>query len=326
MICDSEESYTRKLAEALLLKKEVTLGVRLCSSVEMLERLLEMSQIEVLLISEEIPYEKRKQVFDGKRLVLTRRHCADLGRDEEELRKYQSVDVLSAEILKAFQENSGTFSFLKKRETRLLAVYSPVHRIGKTTFALKKGKLLAAQENVLYLNLETYAGIGGYFREEETQDLSHLLYYARQERDDISVRIASMVRQMGHLDYIPPMKVWTDLKSVTMKEWEQFFQKLMAQSIYDVIILDIGNSLENVFEVLKLCDYLFLLQTSDVYAKGKLKQYQYMLQVLGHQELEKKTLYVDLDRPMRQAVRTSLEELERKEGRDKVYASCGTTS
>lgn len=302
------------------------MGVRLCSSVEMLERLLEMSQIQVLLISEEIPYEKRKQVFEGKRVVLTRAHCVDLGREEEELRKYQSVDVLSAEILRAFQESSGTVSFLKKKETRLLAVYSPIHRIGKTTFALKLGKQLAAQENVLYLNLETYAGIGGYFRDEDVQDLSHLLYYARQERDDISVRIASMAKQMGHLDYIPPMKVWTDLKSVTMKEWEQFFQKLVAQSIYDVIILDIGNSLEDVFGVLNLCDYLFLLETSDVYAKGKMKQYRHMLQVLGHQELEKRTLYVDMDRPIRQAVRTGLEELERKEGRDRVYASGGTTS
>ena len=32
LICDPEEEYVRRLAEALLLKKEVTAGVRICSS------------------------------------------------------------------------------------------------------------------------------------------------------------------------------------------------------------------------------------------------------------------------------------------------------
>lgn len=302
------------------------MGVRLCSSLEMVERLLEIGQIQVLLISEEVPYEKRKQVFAGKRIVLTRQHCADLGAEERELRKYQSVDRLSAEILKAFQETSGAASFLKNKKGKLLAVYSPIHRIGKTTFALKLGKQLALQENVLYLNLETYAGIGGYFRDEDVQDLSHLLYYAKQEKDDISVRIASMVKRMGNLDYIPPMKVWTDLRFVHVKEWEQFFEKLMKQSIYDVILLDMGNIVEDIFEILNMCDHILLLQTEDVYAKAKMEQYRYMIRLLGYQELEKRTLYVDMDKPLRQSVRAALEELNRQRGREKNYAAGGTTS
>ena len=87
------------MAEALLLKKEVTVGVRICSSLEMLERLLEIGEIQVLLISEDVPYAKRKQVFGGKRIVLTRQHCMDLGVEEEEVRKYQSVDKISAAII-----------------------------------------------------------------------------------------------------------------------------------------------------------------------------------------------------------------------------------
>ena len=67
---------------------------------------------------------------------------------------------------------------------------------------------------MLYLNLETYAGMGGYFRDQDAPDLANVLYYAKQERDDIGIRIASMVKRMGDLDYIPPMKVWTDLRAV----------------------------------------------------------------------------------------------------------------
>lgn len=310
-----------------MLKKEVNVGIRICSSLDMAERLLEVGQIKVLLISEEIPYEKRRQVFSGRRIVFTRSGCADLGEEETELRKYQSVDGISAEILRVFQETSETpLPFVKRKKGRLIAVYSPIHRIGKTTFALKLGKRMAEKENVLYLNLETYAGMGGYFRDENEQNLSHLLYYAKQEQDDISVRIASMVKRMRNLDYIPPMQVWTDLRSVEPKEWISFFEKLSEESIYDVIILDMGNNVENVFDMLSICDVVLLPYTGDVYGEAKLKQYQYMVHVLGYQELERRTLYIDMNVPPRQSVKTALNELEQWRGRDRKYVSGERTS
>lgn len=317
IICDSEEVYVKRLAESLLLRREVTAGVRTCSSLEMLEKLLEIGQVQVLLISEEIPYETRKRIFAGKRIVLTRQHCLDLGEDEKELRKYQPVDRLTAEIMQAFQRDPFQAPCKGREKGKILGVYSPIHRIGKTTFAIKLGKALAQKEDVLYLNLESYAGMGGYFRDNTAQDLSHLLYYAKQEQDDISVRIASVVRQMGNLDYIPPMKVWTDLKSVRTEEWEALFEKLTVQSVYQTIILDIGEGVDEVFSILKLCDQILMPCAGDVYSKAKMEQYQYMINVLKLQELDTRTIYVDMEKTMRQVVRET-------EGR--LYAESTTAS
>ena len=75
LICDSEEAYVKRLAELLLLKKEVTVGVRTCSLPEHVEHLIEIGNVKVLLISEVVPYQERKRVFAGKRIVLTREHC-----------------------------------------------------------------------------------------------------------------------------------------------------------------------------------------------------------------------------------------------------------
>lgn len=314
LICDSEEAYVKKLAEVLLLKKEVTAGVRICSSPEYLEKTLEIGNIKVLLISEEVPYERRKQLFAGKRIVLTKERCVDLGIEETELMKYQSIDKLTSVIMKEFLENSFQLSKRNGRQGKIIGVYSPVHRIGKTTFALKLGKELAQGENVLYLNLETYAGIGGYFRDMDVQDLSHLLYYAKQETDVISVRITSMVQQMGNLDYIPPMKIGTDLKAVEMQEWKELFEKISEQSIYKTIIVDIGNSIQNIFEMMEMCDWMFVPFAEDVYAKAKMKQWRHMLKVLNMQDLEKKSIYVNTGKSMRQAVADSAEELRKREG------------
>ena len=314
LICDSEEAYVKKLAEVLLLKKEVTAGVRICSSPELMEKMLEIGNIKVLLISEEIPYEKRQQIYAGKRIVLTKDRCADLGIEETELMKYQSIDKLTSVIMKVFLENSFQLSKRNGQQGRIIGVYSPVHRIGKTTFALKLGKELAEEENVLYLNLETYAGIGGYFRDMEVQDLSNLLYYAKQENDVISVRITSIVQQMGNLDYIPPMKIGTDLKAVEMQEWKELFEKILEQSIYKTIIVDMGNSIQSVFEMMEMCDWIFIPFAEDVYAKAKMKQWRYMLNVLKMQDLERKSIYVNIGRSIRQAVTDSAEELRKREG------------
>ena len=122
---------------------------------------------------------------------------------------------------------------------------------------------------MLYLNLETYAGMGGYFRDQDAPDLANVLYYAKQERDDIGIRIASMVKRMGDLDYIPPMKVWTDLRAVHTEEWKTLFERLISQSVYSVIILDIGNGMEDVFQLLRLCDQILMPCAEDVYQYGE---------------------------------------------------------
>ena len=50
---------------------------------------------------------KESRFFTGKRIILTRQHCVDLGEEETELRKYQPVDGLMTGIFKkAFRRRS----------------------------------------------------------------------------------------------------------------------------------------------------------------------------------------------------------------------------
>ena len=167
--------------------------------------MLEIGNIQILLISEEVPYEERAQMFAGTRIVLTRNHCKDLGEEEKELRKYQAATILTDEIVNILRTDLVS-EFRRKSRRRMIGIYSPLSRIGKTSFTLKLGKMLSEKENVLYMNFETYAGIGGYFQKEE-KDFSNLLYYARQEKDDLGARIASMVRQKGSLVFFRKLLV-----------------------------------------------------------------------------------------------------------------------
>lgn len=316
LIYDSEEAYVRKLAEVLLLKREITAGVRTCSSLNYMEKLLEKGKIRVLLISDEVPYERRKQLFAGKRIVLTKKHCADLGEEETELVKYQSIDKLAEVILRCFAESMNGRFRSGGSKGRVIGVYSPIHRIGKTTFALKVGKELAEDENVLYLNLEICAGMGGYFRDgEDVSDLSHLLYYTKQESDAIGVRIAAIIQRMGNLDYVPPMKVGVDLRTISVKEWKSLLELILERSIYETILIDMGDSLEDIFGMLQLCDWVFIPYAEDIYSMAKLEQWRYMLQVLKKRDQEQRYLYINMEQSIRRAVTEAVELLKEKEGK-----------
>lgn len=89
--------------------------------------------------------------------------------------------------------------FKGRGEGQLIGVYSPVHRIGKTKFALELGRELSKEGPVLYLNLEEYSGTSHYFPEETEHNLTDLLYYLRQDKAIIGLRISAMARAgRGH--------------------------------------------------------------------------------------------------------------------------------
>ena len=81
-----------------------------------------------------------------------------------------------------------------------------------------------------------------------------------------------------------------------------------------------------IFEILKLCDWILFPFANDVYARTKMEQYSYILKALRLQELEMHTIYVDMDKTMRQAVKEAAGELEIKSGKGHMYVKSRTTS
>ena len=161
---------------------------------------------------------------------------------------------------------------IRKDRTKLIAVYSPIHRLGKTRFAIALGKEYAKRERVLYLNMEEYAGWEA--EEEEGLDMGDLLYYVKQGNGNLGIRLASAVRNMEQLHYVPPIPFSLDLKEISFKEWEIFLEQIMQQSAYERVILDIGEGVQGLFRLLEMCDRVYMPILEDEVSKQKLKRYE----------------------------------------------------
>lgn len=292
VICDPEKDYAVRIATFLSEKREYRFRVRICSSYEQILKMAEET-IDLYLVDESL-IQGKKEPEKGA-LILLSNETEIVDSKVRRVNKYQAVSQLYMEILDALSnESQKNYKFRGTNEKKIMGIYSPVKRTGQTGFALKKGKELSKKANVLYINMESYAGYGsGYFKEEE-QNMSVLLYYAKQREEFPSSLLASLVRKLDTLDYIPPVYFPEDLKSVTFSEWKWLIDRILRYSIYDVLILDIGDGIQNLFELFKLCDILYLPIVEDKIGKAKIRQFEDVMKKMGYAKEWERMIMCDI--------------------------------
>ncbi len=290
IVCDTEEEYAKALAEFFMQKKEFRFQVHVCSSLEHANSLGRTFQADILVSAAE-HVKKMQEKLQAKRVFVlgTGKGAESLGYPV--LYKYQSGEALLREIIQKcsdlFEEEEMPRNMAGAGKRKIIGVFSPVHRIGKTEYALSLGEKMAESENVLYLNLEIFSGAGERFG-GNAQTLTDVLYYARQEKGNVGLILTTLVCHRGNLDYIQPMPVSEDVKEVSGTEWAGLFRKILEQSIYETLILDIDEGIPGLYHILKCCTEIHMPVTEDRYSQAKLRQFEHEASLLGHVDVLKK--------------------------------------
>lgn len=291
VICDREDGYAGAFAVFLMKRKELAFQVQVCGGIAQVQTVMQERPIDILLIGDSYPAAERRKLKAGKVFLLTGSGKAEADDGEIEVYKYQSGEAILAEIIReCSEEEVGDSLFIRKVKAgkmRIIGIFSPVHRSGKTGYGLKLGRELAVSENVLYLNMELYGGIGGYFS-GEGHTIADILYYARQESRNIGLVLTTLVEHMDGLDYLFPVRVSEDVRSVMSEEWVGLIRQIAEQSIYDVVILDIDEGLKGVYDLLRVCTEIHVPEAKDRIGKAKLLQMEEELHLLGYDDVKKR--------------------------------------
>ncbi len=291
VICEQEEGYAAAFAVFLMKKKELAFQVQVCNGISQVQEILHKQSVDILMIGGDYPADERKGLEAGNVFVLAESGKTETNSDETLVYKYQSGETILAEIIrKCSDENEKGdlyFPSVRTKDSRIIGIFSPVHRSGKTGYALKLGQELAVSKNVLYLNMEVYGGIRGHFP-EEGHNLGDILYYMRQEKRNLGVILSTLVEHMGALDYLLPVKVSEDIKAVTLEEWTGMIAQIAKQSIYDVVILDLDEGLKDIYGLLRICTEIHVPAIKDMMAEAKLLQMEEELHLLGFDDVKKK--------------------------------------
>ncbi|MCR5477331.1 MAG: hypothetical protein K6E92_06905 [Lachnospiraceae bacterium] len=290
-LCDREEDYLEALTEYLRRREEIPWTIKSFASTEDLMDSEAELEDGYLLMEEGAFREMETRPVCARVALLSDRSAP--AAEPAQIDKYRSAEDVVRELLEVFDPGPVLVSggpFLKTRKrVRIIGIYSPVHRCLKTTFALTMGQILAERARTLYLNFESYAGIQELAVGIHDKDLADMLYFLTADTAYFRARFGAMVRRIGALEYIPPMRASQNLLQISREEWLEFLGKLSELEMYDYILLDLSESMQGLFDILRRCSRVYTLFREDRISKAKLLQYEQLLELYAYADVLGKT-------------------------------------
>ena len=307
-ICSKQKTYITFLAEHISQRRDLLLQINLCFSLQKLKQLEEKYPIDIVLLDEEIPHEERQKIKGNIRFVLTSQRCGDLGAEEQELYQYQPAKKIIEQIALGCVKETDVFrSYYGNKKKEIIGIYSPLHRIGKTEFALTLGRELGKTKEVLYINLEEYGCLTEMVGNAKGT-LADILYHVKQEVANLSISLSETVTQIGDMDILAPLPISADVKEVPLEDWKILFARILQESMYDAVIVDFSESINGILELLCHCDTLYVPVINGSIASRKMEKYQENMQILGYQkDILDKMIKVNMQRDKTSCVKEVLE-------------------
>lgn len=313
-ICDENIKCMNRLAN--ILKERSTFPFKVCtySDEEMLMEDILMGRLELVLISDRILEEKAaaiKRNTPAETMVIVLHSGRYVSSDYPSIWRYQSAEGIRKEILSIYSEKNGN-AFDGNRgnhKTRMTCIYSPVKRTLQTPFSICLGQVCSEEEKCLYLNLQCFSGItvkDGVMQ----RDIADLIFYLRSGANRISLKLESMLGTIGNLDYIEPVKNFTDLLGITKEEWLLLIRTLEDSGVYDRLIVDISGETAGYMELLLESDNIYTIAREDKKSLVKLQQYRNALTGSVYDEILAKTDFVTIPE---MSIDCEYEELRRSE-------------
>lgn len=294
VLCDPEEEYAQLMTDYLKKQKDLPWELRTYTNVQ--ELLAGELETAALLVIAESAYVEEFQQFAPTRLVVLSESGLMRWENIIYVDKYQKAENVLRVLLETYMEiaDNPLPRLQKNCKTVFIGNYSPVHRSMQTSMALTLSQLLAKEHATLYLNFEHYAGIAELVPDMQTHDMADLLYFLNSENEKFRLRLQAMLRHIGSLDYIPPMKSGQNLLTVTPAEWLKLFQKIEELGEYEYVVLDLSESMQGLFQILRLCKKIFTVTREDRIARSKLLQYEQLLSLCECRDVLEKTRQLSL--------------------------------
>ncbi len=284
-IYDPDPEFVFRFMEFARKRCALPLEIQAFTAEEHLRRMCEKTQPEILLVSSLVMNDEIRKLEAGTIVVLLEDEAGET-EGLPTVYKYQPPEELLRKVTEFCEKPRETAAEgYRKREMELIGIYSPVGRSRKTSFSLTMGQILAGNRTVLYLNLETFAGFEQLFGEQYDRTLSDLLYFARQEDTDLSEKLGGIIRTMQELDYVPPVFCPEDLQSVSPDDWFLLFDRIKEQTCYEILLLDLGESIQGLTAVLNSCKRIYVPVRKDPMSQAKLEQFFWVLEKMHGKEV-----------------------------------------
>ena len=290
-IFDGEESYAYRLMEFISEKRNLPFRVYVFTDKKKFYSCAKTEDIECLLVSESV-YGQEVEVLKIPHIIILSENGENLNKALHHINKYQSCENILHEVMEYYTEKSEAVPTALRtgiRKMQIIGIYTPIGRCLQTTFSLTLGQMLARRFKTLYLNFEVYSGFSRLLSRTFDSDISDLMYYFACAREKLACRMESMVETVNGLDFIPPAEIYQNLAGIRGSQWMDLFQEIEKSSEYEYLILDLTDSIMDLWEVLKGCDHIYTISRDDGMAMAEIEQYEKVLEQMEYGEITART-------------------------------------
>ena len=201
--------------------------------------------------------------------------------------KYQSADAILRSVMEACRDMKIRSALHELGTSRVIGVYSPVGRCGKTAFALTLSRFLSRKERVLYLNFEEFSGFSALTGTEYDVSLSDALYHLKQGSLN-EQRIGSFIYHFSGIDYIPPIQFADDGQTGGTEGYAELISTILKQTEYETVVVDFASLAGEGIGLMELCSALYVPFLDDANSRRKIDELETYLTKAGKESVRKK--------------------------------------
>ncbi len=273
-ICDPYREYAERFAYFVWHRLGEAYDALAFSKPEKLKAILDIQKMDILIISEDF-FEQYLSDFgslpedERRTTVILAEEKGGKDREFPTLYKYSSSEQILRDAKAIHDINEKILAIGSEEVPRRIAVYSPVKRCGKTTFARALAQAFGQIGGVLTFSLDEIC-----VDEEgaDTTSVSELLY-------EYLIN-GSCARIFDGMDAEEP--VWRlkganhpeDLRETASDTWARLLEDITVTARRRFIVADLGDAIPGIDRLIKSFDRIYIPSAADAISEKKLQAWE----------------------------------------------------
>lgn len=272
-ILDKEDGYVRKLAAYLNRYGKGKWNIAAFTDWELLKCYMEKRRLDIIAGTREEDLKELQKIHREISILWLRDDKEEEGLKKTDIRSYSVFRFQSAKAIgEHTREMINQMGICNQSVKKMVAMYSPVNRCGKTELALNLVKS-RRYGRWLYIGMEDYS----FFEMDKEEERAEAFLFFIKERQ--KEKLLSLLAE--GFDVIVSVFSPFDLKQIERDDIKWLIEILRNHSVYSGVIFDFGTGILQDFNIFLLFDCLlvpYLSEEKSIAKKEKLKQ---LLQAYG---------------------------------------------
>ncbi len=257
VILDKDSAYAAKAAAFINSRGNFPFEVIPLFLTEDISENKNISGADIILVCEDRLSELNGLADNDNLIILSENRLHD--KEERVIYKYQSCEIILKELLLYASQKERLNSIIcRKNQMKIIGLFSPIGRCGRTGFGISLGQILAKNHKTLFLEMDCYNTSKDLLNIRFSGDMSDLLYAMNSNSKDLLSLIGGISGSINSLDIIPSMDRHGDLISITSSEWMQLLKQIEVRTDYEFIILDLSKGIQGLSKMIALCNKLIV--------------------------------------------------------------------